>query len=212
MPTSGSEHAGRRSPQAMTDRSIFLIGMKGAGKTTTGRWLGKYLGWTWVDLDHVLEAEVGLPCKAIIRQFGWEEFRRRELQALKNTMDSKPRAHVVSCGGGIVETAEARNLLKAWHDVGIVLHVHRDTEQIFKYLMVEGIRPNYPEEVLDVYERRRSWFEECSNACYVSPHSEHVDVEGEIPQHFRSFISSLQESQKLHEPQNLDHGSPRMIR
>src|SRR5690606_20340975 len=39
------------------DKSIFIIGMRGAGKTTLGEWAAKALGRSFVDLDTLLEAK-----------------------------------------------------------------------------------------------------------------------------------------------------------
>src|SRR5262249_55094962 len=41
-------------------KSIYIIGMRGAGKTTTGQWAAKALGWPLVDLDDALEKELGM--------------------------------------------------------------------------------------------------------------------------------------------------------
>ena len=50
---------------AGADAPIFLIGLRGAGKTTVARILGLRLGWDWVDADVEVELRAGKSIKAI---------------------------------------------------------------------------------------------------------------------------------------------------
>lgn len=149
--------------------SIFVIGMRGAGKTTSGRWIASYLSLQFVDLDAEIEHRNGDSVSDIVRKYGWAVFRARELEVLEDAMRSRPTGHVFSCGGGIVETAKARELLKGWG--GTVLLVHRNTDAMVDYLLIDKTRPVYTERIREVYERRKPWLEECSNALYLSTHS-----------------------------------------
>lgn len=169
-------------------QSIFVIGMRGTGKTTMGKWLAELLSWTFVDLDEIIAEQNELKSAELIQRFGWENFRALEVAALKEVMRTKPRNHVVSCGGGIVETEEARHLLKEWHTKGIVLLVHRDMNQVAEYLLADKTRHQFPQDIQEIYERRKPWFDECSNMSYLSPRSHHGDG---IPQHFESFVSDM---------------------
>jgi pentafunctional AROM polypeptide len=77
-------------------------------------------------------------------------------------------SHIIACGGGIVETAEARKILINYKDSGgIVLSVHRDTIQVMNYLQIDKTRPAYQEDMMGVYLRRKSWYQECSNHHYI---------------------------------------------
>ncbi|XXG97623.1 hypothetical protein Hte_003929 [Hypoxylon texense] len=153
--------------------SIFVIGMRGAGKTTTGRWMASILGRTFIDLDHELERRAGMTIPQIINESGrgWEGFRSDELELLRDVMKNQSKGHIFSCGGGIVETPEARELLISYHrNGGVVVSVNRDVEQMVEYLMRDETRPAYTEEIRGVYERRKPLFQECSNYEYHSPH------------------------------------------
>ncbi|KAJ5531873.1 hypothetical protein N7494_008425 [Penicillium frequentans] len=169
-------------------QSIFVIGMRGTGKTTMGRWLAELLSWTFIDLDEMIAEQNKLKNAELIRRFGWASFRPLEVAALKEVMRTKPRSHVVSCGGGIVETEEARRLLKEWHTKGIVLLVHRDMTQVAEYLLADNTRHKLPQDIQEIYERRKPWYDECSNVSYLSPRSH--DGDG-IPQHFERFVSDM---------------------
>jgi len=160
-------HLRKSSP--MVDKSIFIIGMRGAGKTTAGGWAARILGRPHVDLDVELEKTVGMTIPELVRSQGWEGFRDAELTLLKRIISEKPQGYVFACGGGVVEIPEARQILSKYHkDGGIVLLVHRDTEQVMEYLQIDKTRPAYVEDMMGVYLRRKPWFQECSNFQYHS--------------------------------------------
>ncbi|KAH6877356.1 Shikimate dehydrogenase [Thelonectria olida] len=175
------------------ERSVFIIGMRGAGKTTAGGWMTRLLDWTFIDLDQELERRAGCTIPEMIRgEWGWEGFRKEELALLRDVSEKKPYGHVFSCGGGIVETPEAREHLKEYgRNGGRVIMVHRDTEQVVEYLMRDKSRPAYTTEIRSVYERRKGWYDECCNLIYYSPHPETSDTQQEIPHDFQQFVASV---------------------
>ncbi|KAL6715169.1 3-dehydroquinate dehydratase (3-dehydroquinase) [Lecanora helva] len=145
-------------------RSIFLIGMRGAGKTTTGKWISEILDRPFVDLDSELESVSGQCIPEIIKKSGWEGFREQELALLKKTMQQKPTDYVFACGGGIVEIPEARQMLVDYHSSGgLVILVQRDIEDVMAYLQLDKSRPAYVDDMRGVWLRRKHWYKECSN-------------------------------------------------
>lgn len=150
--------------------SIFIIGMRGAGKTTTGQWAAKTLGRRFLDLDTELERREQNTIPDIIKEHGWDGFRQKEFQILQSVMKDNASGYVFACGGGIVETLEARRLLKAWHQkTGHVLLVERNIQHVMDFLQVDKTRPAYVEDMMGVWLRRKPWFEDCSNLLYYSP-------------------------------------------
>jgi len=153
-------------------RSIFLIGMRGAGKTTAGGWIADILGWPFADLDSELEQEAGHPIPRIIEESSWERFRSLEVDILKKVLKEKPEGHVFACGGGVVETPEAREILTAYHrSGGLVILVERNIDDIMAYLQLDKTRPAYVDDMRSVWQRRRAWYYECSNYQYYSQKS-----------------------------------------
>ena len=153
-------------------RSAIIIGMRGAGKTTTGEWIADILGWPFTDLDAQLEQDGALSIPEIIKECGWEEFRSQELGMLKKMLKEKPQGHVLACGGGIVETPEARDVLKAYHELGgLVVLIQRNIDDIMAYLQIDKTRPAYVDDMQSVWERRRDWYNECSNYLHYSQKS-----------------------------------------
>ncbi|EKJ74988.1 hypothetical protein FPSE_04808 [Fusarium pseudograminearum CS3096] len=175
------------------ESSVFIIGMRGAGKTTAGNWMAKILGWKFIDLDQELERRAGCTIPEMIRgDRGWDGFRADELALLRDVMEKNKTGHVFSCGGGLVETPEARELLNSYGaNGGHVLLVHRDTDQVVEYLNRDKTRPAYTSEILQVYLRRKDFYNECSTHLYYSPHSESSGRQSHIPHDFQQFVHSI---------------------
>ncbi|RMZ91149.1 hypothetical protein DV736_g1613, partial [Chaetothyriales sp. CBS 134916] len=155
--------------------SLFIIGMRGAGKTTTGRWAAKSLSnkhKKLIDLDSEMEARENMSIPDIVREKGWSYFREVELKLLKSVIKEMPKKHIFACGGGIVESEEARKILIDWHQkTGNVLLVERDINHVMEFLQIDKTRPAYVEDMMGVWLRRKPWFEQCSNLLYYSQRS-----------------------------------------
>ena len=150
-------------------KSIFLVGMRGAGKTTTGGWVADTLGWPFVDLDTQLEIEAERTIPEIVRDSGWDAFRKQELALLKKTLAEKPTKHVFACGGGIVEISEVRQILIDYHKTGgLVILVQRDIEDVMAFLQMDKTRPAYVDDMKSVWLRRKQWYLDCSNYEFYS--------------------------------------------
>ncbi|TQS33540.1 hypothetical protein Golomagni_06112, partial [Golovinomyces magnicellulatus] len=192
--TESESHAiGAKSKSSLNDRrSIFVVGMRGAGKTTAGKWTAKSLKWKFIDLDEELEKRAKQTIPEMIQgSRGWEGFRKNETDLLRDVIEKQANGYVFSCGGGIVETPEARGILKNYSATGgKVILVHRNTEQVIEYLMQDKTRPAYTSEIREVYTRRKPWYEDCSNYTYYSPHDDSSGRGQEIPIDFQRFISS----------------------
>ena len=144
--------------------SIVLIGMRGAGKSTMGAWAADLLNFTFTDFDTQLESETGSTIPDIIAISGWDGFRKQELEMLKKSLTTKSTGHVFACGGGIVETPEARQLLIDYHQSGgLVILVQRDIEDVMEFLQNDKTRPAYVDDMRSVWLRRKDWYVKCSN-------------------------------------------------
>ncbi|MDB5005350.1 MAG: shikimate kinase [Mucilaginibacter sp.] len=78
---------------------LFFIGFMGCGKTTWSRKLANHLGYEFIDLDHILEAKVGMTIAEYFEAHGQDAFRQLESSILKET--DYPESVVVSTGGGL---------------------------------------------------------------------------------------------------------------
>jgi shikimate kinase len=90
-------------------RRIVLTGFMGSGKTTVGPLLAARLGWKFVDVDDVIEAEARTKITELFTKYGEAEFRRREHEAVSRLAENEEL--VLALGGGAIETEEIRTLL-----------------------------------------------------------------------------------------------------
>ena len=164
----GVDHEGPKKISQQGDQgSLYIIGMRGAGKTTVGTRIAKILGFDFVDLDAMLEKESNQTIPEMIEKSGWDGFRSQELTTLQKTLLQKPHRHVFACGGGIVEVEEARLLLQDFHlSGGRVLLVQRNIDDIMEYLQQDKSRPAYVDDMRGVWLRRKDWYDQCSNYQY----------------------------------------------
>jgi shikimate kinase len=92
------------------DANIALTGFMAAGKTVVGRRLARVLGWSFVDLDAVIEADEGLAVREIFASRGEPYFREREKAALGQVLNGAEQ--VIALGGGAVVDSDNLRLLK----------------------------------------------------------------------------------------------------
>lgn len=173
VPISGVDHFPKsvlQHPDTNEKLSIILIGMRGAGKTTMGLLGAGILERDFVDLDIELEKHVGMSIPEVVEKEGWKGFRLHELKVLERFLETKQTGYIGACGGGIVETPEARKLLQQHvQRGGIVIHIHRNINDILAYLHQDKTRPAYEfHSSLETWNRRKPLFTECSSHQYYA--------------------------------------------
>jgi shikimate kinase len=92
-------------------RSIVLVGMMGAGKSSIGRRLATRLNIPFVDADLEIEKQAGMSIADFFARHGEHDFRRGEARIIARLLDSGPQ--VLATGGGAVMNAETRAAIKA---------------------------------------------------------------------------------------------------
>ncbi|MFT7558194.1 MAG: shikimate kinase [Flavobacteriales bacterium] len=95
---------------------IVLVGPMGAGKSTIGRMLASYLGYEFLDTDHVIEKRAGADISWIFDVEGEEGFRVRETAVLEELCNAAGDT-VIATGGGIVIRDENRMVLSRFRSV-----------------------------------------------------------------------------------------------
>jgi len=105
---------------ARRGKRIALIGLRGAGKSTLGRGLATALGYRFVELDETIERLSGMDTAQIHGMLGQSAYRRYELQALEEVVDSGAEGVVIATPGSIVSEADTfRFLLEHCHTIWI---------------------------------------------------------------------------------------------
>jgi shikimate kinase len=102
---------------------VCLIGFMGAGKTSVGRALARRMGWTFQDLDEIIESNEGKPVAAIFAGAGEAEFRRLESAALEDLLNRKTTGgtKVLALGGGAFVQPDNRAALERSGVITILL-------------------------------------------------------------------------------------------
>lgn len=77
---------------------IFLVGFMGCGKTTLGKRLAPKTGFTFVDLDKVIEQKAGKTIPQYFTEHGEAAFRELERDVLQST--AFPENSIIATGGG----------------------------------------------------------------------------------------------------------------
>ena len=120
-------------------RRLVLTGFMGSGKSTLGPLLAARLGWSFVDVDDVIEAEAGSSISELFANHGEAAFRDREHAAIARLASQSEL--VLALGGGAIERSETRQLLL--NSPGTLL-VHLQVElatTLARCAGTEGARP-----------------------------------------------------------------------
>jgi shikimate kinase len=91
---------------ALERRSIVLVGMMGAGKSSVGRRLAARLGIPFVDADCEIEARASMTIPEFFDRYGEANFRSGEARVIANLLDGGPQ--VLATGGGAFMSADTR--------------------------------------------------------------------------------------------------------
>ena len=121
-PTESSRRGHPLSRQLGT-RSIVLVGLMGAGKSTVGRRLAQTLKLPFRDADHEIEAAAGMTIPDIFTIHGEEHFRDGERRVIARLLQEGPM--VLATGGGAFMNEETRHNI-AEHGISVWLKADLD--------------------------------------------------------------------------------------
>lgn len=134
--------------------NIYLVGMMGAGKSSTGVELAKALGYQFFDTDAVVETAAGQTIPEVFANQGEAAFRQIETQVLDQL--SPYQRLVVATGGGIVTQQQNWSYLHqgvvVWLDVPLATLRHRLEGDMGRPLLHEG---NWETTLATLLEQRQ---------------------------------------------------------
>lgn len=136
---------------------VVLVGFMGAGKTSVGGELARRLGWSFADMDHVVEAHSGRSIESWFAEEGEAAFREAERQAADLLMTET--AVVIASGGGwAAQPGRLRDLpdgtVTVWLDVGAGEALRRVLNDTVRRPLVDA--PGGRERVAELLEERRA--------------------------------------------------------
>jgi shikimate kinase len=114
------------------DKTLVLVGMMGAGKTSVGRRLASILGVPFRDADAEIELAAGCTINEIFERFGEPAFRAGERKVIARLLGEPP--HVLATGGGAFMDVETRarirqSAVSIWLKANLELLLERVTRK-----------------------------------------------------------------------------------
>lgn len=148
---------------AEQSRPIVLIGPMAAGKTYIGTHLARFYGYEFLDADQLIVERHG-EVSEIFEIFGEAHFRELERKTIEEVLTSPVyRNTVFSLGGGAPMTDSVAELLKDECVVYILVDAETVTPRITGNKTRPLLQPNPVERWTDIFERRRSRYEELAH-------------------------------------------------
>jgi shikimate kinase len=121
---------------ALGARSVVLVGMMGAGKSTIGRRLAARLRLPFLDADAEIEAAAGMSIPDIFESHGEPHFRDGEARVIARLLEGGPS--VLATGGGAFMREETRNRIR---HKAVSIWLKADAETILKRVKRRADRP-----------------------------------------------------------------------
>jgi shikimate kinase len=136
-PASASTPQDAEITAALGKRSIVLVGMMGAGKSTIGRRLATRLRLSFLDADTEIEAaHAGMTIPEIFAAHGEPYFRDGEARVIARLLDNGPA--VIATGGGAFMREETRNRIR---DKAVSIWLKADADVIMRRVKRRADRP-----------------------------------------------------------------------
>ena len=139
---------------ALRQRTIVLVGLMGAGKSSVGRRLAHALGLPFRDADDEVERAAGRSIAEIFDELGEAAFRDGERRVIARLLEEPP--HVLATGGGAFMHPDTRKLVAS---KAVSVWLQADVEVLARRVARKNDRPllhgRDPHEVLAALARDR---------------------------------------------------------
>lgn len=120
----------------LAQRSLVLVGLMGAGKSTVGRRLSNALRLPFYDADQEIESAAGCSISDFFERYGETAFRDGERKVIARLLKG-PR-HVLATGGGAFMDPATRALIKR---EGFSIWLRADIGLLMERVMKRQTRP-----------------------------------------------------------------------
>ena len=136
LPNAASAAQDAEISAALGPRSIVLVGMMGAGKSTIGRRLSARLALPFLDADAEIELAAGMSIPDIFEIRGEADFRDGEVRVIARLLDNGPA--VIATGGGAVMRQETRDRIR---EKAVSIWLKADSDIIMRRVKRRSDRP-----------------------------------------------------------------------
>ena len=164
--------------RALAGRSIVLVGMMGAGKSSIGRRLASRLGIPFIDADTEIESAAGMTIPEIFEKHGEPYFRAGEARVIARLLDNGPQ--VLATGGGAVMDSQTRALIG---QKGVSVWLKADIDVLLKRTKRRNDRP-LVEKIKELLPAREPFYAQADIIIQSrdEPHDTIIDeIMGELP-------------------------------
>lgn len=165
--------------------NVLLVGYMGCGKSTVGRKLAEEQGMDFLDMDALIEQEVGCTIRKIFEERGEAGFRELETACLRKLRDTVVHT-VIATGGGAVLRKENRELMK---DAGQVIWLQASEETTFDRVKSDRNRPLLDAGGEDALRQKIHTMLETRRASYDAAADRVVTVDGKTVEMIAAEIS-----------------------
>ncbi|MAI90960.1 shikimate kinase [Ponticaulis sp.] len=141
-------------------KTIALVGLMGAGKSSVGRRVAEALSLPFYDSDEQIEQAAGLSVTDIFSVHGEPEFRRGEQRVIERLLEGPQ--HVMATGGGAFMNPDIRKALK---ENAVTIWLRADLETLWRRVSRKEGRPllkteNPKQKLRDLLELRNPVYAE----------------------------------------------------
>jgi len=133
--------SGSPAPSLALPRTLVLVGLMGAGKTSIGRRVATRLSLPFIDADHEIEQAAGCSISQFFERYGETAFREGERKVIARLVGSP--VHILATGGGAFMHPATRALIRAktlslWLRAELDILVARTTRRNTRPLLNRG--------------------------------------------------------------------------
>jgi len=175
--------------RALGHRSIVLVGMMGAGKSSIGRRLATRLAIPFVDADTEIESAAGMTIPEIFAKHGEPYFRAGEARVIARLLDNGPS--VLATGGGSVMDPHTRALIR---EKAISIWLSADLDVLVKRTKRRTDRP-LVEKIKELMPLREPFYAE-SDIVVRSRDEPHDTIVDEIVNALAKHLSLAADEEK----------------
>jgi len=118
--------------------TLVLVGPPGSGKSSVGRQLAKSLGWSFLDLDDMIEKLLGCSVAEYFVREGEPAFREKEKECLQGLADLPQERTIIATGGGIMTT---KGNFEIMLEIGEVVCLQASHDTLVDRLRGDSTRP-----------------------------------------------------------------------
>ena len=147
------------------NKSITLIGMAGAGKSTIGKQLAKLLDFNFLDGDLIIEERINQSIQNFLDQHGGKEFTKIEEEVLLSINIDKT---ILATGGSAVLSDTAMNFLKKESEVIFLDVSYKNISERILNLSERGLVRESNQSLQDTYNQRLNLYKKYADHVVIN--------------------------------------------